>query len=177
MRWAALPWRQGAVVDDVALAVAVAQGCADVVEVALVEEALLGAVVGAHGGRQVCVRVGKAVLLAVDVVDVVLVGMQLVVGVGVGVGCAGLVVALCDGAGAELELVGGVVFGVGPDAVAAGTPLWWEAGVPVTGFACFVAGVEVADTPALGVEAVRSEGGRALTPWRYASAMEVTMLA
>jgi hypothetical protein len=176
-----LPLRQGAVVDDVALAVAVAQGCADVVEVALVEEALLGAVVGAHGGRQGCVGVGKAVLLAVDVVDVVLVGMQLVVGVGVGVGvvvgCAGLVVALCDGAGAELELVGGVVFGVGPDAVAAGTPLWWEAGVPVTGFACFVAGVEVADTPALGVEGVRSEGGRALTPWRYASAMEVTMLA
>jgi hypothetical protein len=174
-----LPWRQGAVVDDVALAVAVAQGCAEMVEVALVEVVLLGAVVGAHGGRQVCVEVGKAVLLAVDVVDVVLVGMQLVVGVGVGVvvGCAGLVVAVCDGTSAELELVGEVAFGVGPDAVAAGTPLWREAGVPLTGFACFVAGVEVADTPALGVEGVRSEAGRALTPWRYASAMEVTMLA
>ena len=161
-----MPWRQGAVVDDVALAVAVAQGCADVVEVALVEEVLLGAVVGAQRGRQVCVEVGKAVL--VDVVDVVLVGTQLVVGVGVGVvvGCAGLVVVVCDGAGSELELVGEVAFGVWLGTVPTGRVGWRETGVPVTGFACFVAGVEVADTPTLGVEGVRSEAGRALTPWR-----------
>ena len=89
--------------------------------------------------------------------------------------------------GVEVE-VGGAVFevdgmGVGPTTVVRGfgrimmigvKPGWWEAG-----FAARLAATRIAPAERVGagLEAGSAEAGRAVTPWRYASAMAVTVLA
>jgi hypothetical protein len=53
-----------------------------------------------------------------------------------------------------------------------GRAAWVEAGAADAWVVGFVDGPEVFDAEGAGV---RSEAGRALTPWRYASAMAVTI--
>jgi hypothetical protein len=51
-----------------------------------------------------------------------------------------------------------------------------EAGLPAAGLVDDIAWLEAGGVTAGRLTGVRSEAGRALTPWRYASAMAVTML-
>ena len=89
--------------------------------------------------------------------------------------------------GVEVK-VGGAVFevdgmGVGPTTVVRGfgrimmigvKPGWWEAGLAARLAATRIA---PAERVGAGLEAGSAEAGRAVTPWRYASAMAVTVLA
>lgn len=50
-----------------------------------------------------------------------------------------------------------------------------EAGLPGVALVGFVVGLEAGDATAAELAGARSEAGRALTPWRYASAMAVTI--
>ena len=51
-----------------------------------------------------------------------------------------------------------------------------EPGLPGAGLVGFVVCIEVGDAPVTDSAGVRTEAGSAVTPWRYASAMAVTML-
>lgn len=167
-------WCQGTVVDDEVLVVGVRQGWAEAVAVVLV-----GAAVGTQGGKQVCV--GDAVPLGVDVGEPVLVGdgigTQVVAGVDF-VGCGsppGVVVGTCVTAGTDVAGVWGMSPGLGAVVLAGVAPGRAAAGLPAS-VVCFVAAAELRDAAVVGTAGATSEAGRALTPWRYASAMAITML-
>jgi hypothetical protein len=154
-------------------------GCPVVGEAVLVAEAVLvGAGVGGHGGRHGGPVVGEAVLVGEAAGSH---GEAVLVGVGwagsgsvgwagsgsvgwAGSGSAGWVVAGCGGA-----WVAGVRAGFEPVALV-------EPGLPGAALVGFVVCIEGRDATAIESVGVRAEAGSAVTPWRYASAMAVTML-
>ena len=162
---------------------------------------LVADAVGAQGGRHVVVGAGEDAPLAVELVADGI-GTQVVVGLGVvevgagvvdggvvdvevevddvdGVGCgepAGAVDGTCVTAGIEPAGTGVVAFGLGAVFCAGVEPGRGAAGLPGTNLAGLAAAAEVRDFTVVSLTGATSEAGRALTPWRYASAMAVTML-
>ena len=104
------------------------------------------------------------------------------VGVRPGIGNAGIGSAGAGSGAADAGRLAagarGLTAGCGAGAAGGAEPGWPGAGLPGLGpVAGSVARVGAPDVDGARLAAGRSEAGRALTPWRYASAMAITVRA